>query len=110
MTIEINHGIPQSQFFFIAQPKRLYDEPKLVESGPKTIVEFMDPQTGEHLMKAELWDICTMNEYDFLHTSMLGRAAYGCPPQFLKEEMIKRYPELEKEFTIEYWLLKRLVS
>jgi hypothetical protein len=105
MIIEIDHGLPQSKFFLIIQPRKQYDEPKIPETGSRNIVELKDINTGQ-VTKAELCGICSISEYDFMNMEIFSRLAYGCSPVFLKKQLIKRYPELEKEFAAEYWLLK----
>ena len=107
MIINIKHGRPNSSFFIVAYPKCNYDEPR-IDTKEKPNVELEDPDDATKIIKAQLWDIWTMEEKDFKNCDGLARLAYGCSAEFLKKNMMEKYPQLNKEFIVEYWLLKRL--
>jgi len=104
MELTIKHGISNSQYLIIAQPKRRYDEPRI---DVRHIVYLEDPKTGDKI-KTEMHDYWTANESQFETLKALALLAYGWPIDKLKAELIKKYPELQQNFIIEYWLLKRI--
>ncbi len=105
MTLKVDQGISANKFFLIVQPKRQYPESRSGE--PKPIVELTDPKTTE-VVKAELYTWWPMNEKEFLTADAFCHLAYGYSAGILHRELKKKYPELQKEFAVEYWLLKRI--
>jgi hypothetical protein len=107
MTIQIEHRKPDSPFFLVAYPKCKHDG-LLIDSGLHPIIELKDPKNSDNVCMAELWDIWTFEEKDFIAMNGLARLAYGCNAGYLKNEMIKKYPQLGENFIVEYWLLKTI--
>lgn len=107
MTIEINHGEPKTPYFVIAQPKRTYNEPR--GGMPRPVVVFKDEKTGSVLFKAEFHGNINYTMDELVKSNTLPLLAYGCKADFLKEHLIKKYPELNKpDAIVEFWILKRI--
>lgn len=106
MLIKIQHGIPQSNYFIIAQPKREYNEPRI---GIKdaTMVKMTDPKSKEPT-DAILVDTWTMEMKELEEMNSLALLAYGITGAQLKTLMLQKYPELNQNSKVEYWLMKRL--
>jgi hypothetical protein len=105
--IKIKHGMPENNFFLIAQPKRDYDFLRFPQDGTYTIIELTDPKTDEKI-KAELHTKWSLDEKQFMSASSFAELAYGVTSDVLKKALMKKYPELADKFKIEYWLLKKI--
>jgi hypothetical protein len=103
--ININHGLPQTPYFIIAQPKKEWGYART--EGEKTIVNLTDPKNNQ-VSKAELHAFWTMDKKEFLHSQGFCKLAYGCEPKFLYDNFMAKNPELKDGFEVEYWLLKRI--
>jgi hypothetical protein len=105
MELTIKHGISKNEFFLIAQPKRRYEESRL--GADKPIITLEDPKTGNPI-KTELYEYWTATSEQFEEMNALALLAYGWPAKQLKQHLVNKYPELNENFVVEYWLLKRL--
>jgi|WetSurMetagenome_2_1015567.scaffolds.fasta_scaffold485747_2 hypothetical protein len=108
MNIQIKHGIPNHNFFIVAQPKRSYDEARIGTEN-KPIVTLTDPKNPENIISAELYDYWTISsEREFIEMDGFSFMAYGVSATVLKSQLMERYPELRQNFIIEYWLLRKI--
>jgi len=108
MVIKIQHGPPNSSYFLIVQPKRKYDKPRIGTSDIP-FVEMTDPKGIKELLEAKLIDMWSIHlDEDFERMNGLALLAYGIPAAELKKNLLLKYPELNANPVIEYWLLKRL--
>jgi hypothetical protein len=107
MELTIQHGKPNSPFFLVVYPKRTYSEPR-IDTKELPIIELQDPDHPDQILKANLWDIWSFNEEQFMEMNGLARLAYGCTPAKLKDKLLQKFPELLNEFKVEYWLLKSI--
>lgn len=105
MNIKISQELPKQDFFLLAQPKATYPENRSNQS----IVTITDPYS-KNVIKAQFYDMWTVDEHDFDHMSGFALLAYGIEPFKLKEKLIEDYPQLKKNFIVEYWLLKKIQS
>jgi hypothetical protein len=104
MTITIDHGLPNSPYFLIAQPKRSYDEPR--GCNGETIVNL---QFNKQIIKTAYFSCLQFDIREIQNYNAISLLAYGINAEKLKEELIKKYPELEKPGAlVEYWILKRV--
>jgi len=106
MKLNVNHGIPASPYFMIVQPLRRYEEP-LLYNPQKVIVELSDPKSKENI-NAELFSVWTFDEQTFEKANDFALLTYGVSASQLKNVLLDKYPELKKDFRVQYWLLKRL--
>ena len=105
MTIKIQHGSPNNDYFIIAQPRREYQEPRI---GASPVVEMTDPKNKKLVTKAVFISMWPVSMDDFEKMNGFSMLAYGISAVELKKAMFHKYPELKENSTIEYWLLKRL--
>lgn len=106
MTISIAHGVNTSPYFTIIQPRNKFDEP-IIDRTDKPIVELRDPKS-KAIVNAELVDAWTMDAESFDKFNGMALLTYGMPAAELKNILLERYPQLKSEFTVQYWLLKRI--
>lgn len=101
----ISHGIPNHPYFAIAQP------PSLSIPGPDDeglrIIEMKDPKTGENT-RAEFIDVWRFSIEELLPANAFCRLVYGIEAAKLVKVLCQRYPEIEKNQTVHFLLLKKL--
>ena len=103
--ININHGLPQSPYFVIAQVKKTYGFART--EGDSTIVNLTDPKTKQPI-KATLEGVWTMDKKEFLRSKAFSLLAYGCDPSHIYKGIMDKNPDLKDGFEVEYWLLKKM--
>lgn len=105
----ILHGIPQSPFKYIVQPKSA--EPYSARVNPnnpnfkKPVLEFKDPASGAK-WKGELWDLLQLKLHQL--PDHMSRAMYGVSSLELKKRLEARYPEIRTTQEIEILQVKKL--
>jgi hypothetical protein len=106
MEITITHGEPKTPFFMIAFPKRSYDIPRGCDGS--TIIQLQDDKNNKTI-RAAYFGCFEFNMADLQNRDAISRLAYGVKGDYLKQNLMNKYPELRHEqAVVEFWILKRI--
>lgn len=100
----INHGVPQHDFFGIIQP---YDkeEHTPIFRGEKPKYSLLDPKTKQKVL-AEAWEVWKFSIDDL--PGAFVRLIYGFSVQAVRDQLLRKYPELEVNKMVTIILMKRI--
>jgi hypothetical protein len=110
--LSVDHGIPDSDFFLIAQPYngRLIGDyvRKGTTDDPYKILTLKDPKTGK-THRTEIHDLWRLKiDEDGNLITAWAKIAYGINGRQLVNTMKKRYPGFSNSLIIDFLLLKKL--
>lgn len=109
----IIHGIPEHNFFLIAQPctklSNIRKELNYDDSIPKVLpkINLRDPRTNAEIT-TELHDYWKFQFADIKQMNAFSKLAYGLSGEKLQQVLKKRYIEIRESELVYFFLLKKI--